>query len=354
MRPHAPTARHSDFIWASIAAATLRRSSDAFNQRPALRARSLSLRSRSASSFSQSAVRQAAIGAIGRHPGWASWCLAGDCRCSCGWPLCFPIPDVERVHDRKRQRWWVRLRWAGPWRCCFFVGAPSACIGGIAVMAVRPWLPAGPAHGISLTGAIGFAVAGPAVLESGENGDYQRFGILGLNICLFTLLPFLFGIAVLPVIDWLDRRISPRLPGILAVGGDRARSRCSLTAIRLFAVCCCRSPCSSAVGLLLLLPSCGWLSHLARRCADDRASSAAGALGLARPSVLVDALPAGTCAHGPGYRPAVELIPTSKLFLARRRAAGSRSQEFAYRTNRMWNQERNRSGSSRESAIRQT
>jgi hypothetical protein len=52
------------------------------------------------------------------------------------------------------------------------------------------------------------------VLEGGENNDYRRFGILGLNICLFTTLPFLFGVAVMPVIDWLDRRISQDLPGI--------------------------------------------------------------------------------------------------------------------------------------------
>ncbi len=95
-----------------------------------------------------------------------------------------------------------------------FAAAPFGLIAGVAVMAVRPWLPAtGPMRYLA-TGAIGFAVAGPIVLEGGENGDYQRFGILGLNICLFTTLPFLFGVAVMPVIDWLDRRISLDLPGI--------------------------------------------------------------------------------------------------------------------------------------------
>ncbi len=46
-----------------------------------------------------------------------------------------------------------------------FVGAAFGLIAGIAVMAVRPWLPAtGPMRYLA-TGAIGFAVAGPIVLE---------------------------------------------------------------------------------------------------------------------------------------------------------------------------------------------
>jgi hypothetical protein len=95
-----------------------------------------------------------------------------------------------------------------------FSGGMFGVVGGIVVMAVRPWLPASGWRRSLLAGGIGFAVAGPAVLEGGENGDYKRFGILGINVCLFTLLPFLFGIAVLPVIDWLDRAISPALPGL--------------------------------------------------------------------------------------------------------------------------------------------
>lgn len=95
-----------------------------------------------------------------------------------------------------------------------FTGAMFGMAGGIVVMAVRPWLPSSGWRRYLLTGAIGFAVAGPAVLEAGENGDYKRFGILGLNICLFTLIPFFFGVAVLPAIDWLDRAISPSLPGL--------------------------------------------------------------------------------------------------------------------------------------------
>ncbi len=96
----------------------------------------------------------------------------------------------------------------------FFTGALFGMVGGVVLMAVRPWLPASGWKRYAIAGIVGFATGGPAVLEGGENGDYRRFGILGLNVCLFTLLPVFFGIAVLPVIDWLDRSISPNLPGI--------------------------------------------------------------------------------------------------------------------------------------------
>jgi hypothetical protein len=95
-----------------------------------------------------------------------------------------------------------------------FTGALFGMVGGVVLMAVRPWLPARGWQRYAIAGFVGFATGGPAVLEGGENGDYRRFGILGLNVCLFTLLPVLFGIAALPVIDWLDRSISPDLPGI--------------------------------------------------------------------------------------------------------------------------------------------
>lgn len=93
-----------------------------------------------------------------------------------------------------------------------FGGAMPGLIGGIVVMAVRPWLPETGWRRYLLSGAIGFAVAGPLVLEQGENPDYERFGILGINVCLFMLLPLLFGITVLPVIDAFDRRISRLSP----------------------------------------------------------------------------------------------------------------------------------------------
>ncbi len=135
-----------------------------------------------------------------------------------------------------------------------FVGALFGLIAGIAVMAVRPWLPAtGPLRYL-LTGVIGFAVAGPIVLEGGDNADYQRFGILGLNVCLFTTLPFLFGVAVMPVIDRLDRRISPDLPGISRGWKDVPKSAAMMIlfipAIQLVFQAIALQP----IGLLLILP----------------------------------------------------------------------------------------------------
>lgn len=113
----------------------------------------------------------------------------------------------------------------------FFSGAVFGMVGGVVLMAVRPWLPARGWKRYAIAGFVGFATGGPAVLEGGENGDYRRFGILGLNVCLFTLLPVLFGIAVLPVIDWLDRSISPNLPGLGRGGSDMLK-----TSLMLFLV----------------------------------------------------------------------------------------------------------------------
>jgi hypothetical protein len=135
-----------------------------------------------------------------------------------------------------------------------FVGATFGLIAGIAVMAIRPWLPAAGPMRYLVTGAIGFAVAGPIVLEGGENTDYRRFGILGLNICLFTTLPFLFGVAVVPVIDWLDRRISPSLPGVSRGWKDVPKSVAMLVlfipALQLVLQVIALQP----IGLLLILP----------------------------------------------------------------------------------------------------
>ena len=135
-----------------------------------------------------------------------------------------------------------------------FVGALFGLIAGVAVMAVRPWLPATGPMRYLVTGAIGFAVAGPIVLEGGENNDYRRFGILGLNVCLFTTLPFLFGVAVVPVIDWLDRSISATLPGASRGWSDVAKSvlmvLLALPALQLIPAAVALEP----IGLLLILP----------------------------------------------------------------------------------------------------
>lgn len=167
----------------------------------------------------------------------------------------------------------------------FFTGAIFGMMGGIVVMAIRPWLPSSGWPRLLLSGAIGFAVAGPAVLEAGENNDYQRFGILGLNICLFTLVPFFFGIAVLPVIDWMDGKISLRLPGLSRGWTDALKSVAMLLlclpALLLIPAIVGTPP----IGLLLALPVLRllgpiWLRHAPTR--EQRRKRERWEIGLAR------------------------------------------------------------------------
>jgi len=92
---------------------------------------------------------------------------------------------------------------------------------GLGFVLIRSYLPESGWRRILTTGAVFFAVCGFVTLEGGGNADYEKFGIAGLNICLFTLLPLLFGLMVAPVTDWLERHVNagvPRLsrsPGVL-------------------------------------------------------------------------------------------------------------------------------------------
>lgn len=92
---------------------------------------------------------------------------------------------------------------------------------GLGFVLIRSYLPESGWRRILTTGAVFFAVSGFVTLEGGGNADYEKFGIAGLNICLFILLPLLFGLMVAPVTDWLERHVDagvPRLsrsPGVL-------------------------------------------------------------------------------------------------------------------------------------------
>ena len=152
-----------------------------------------------------------------------------------------------------------------------FVGLTFGAMGGVIVMAVRPWLPAGGWSRYLLAGAIGFAVASPAVLQRGDNPDYKRFGILGLNICLFTILPFLFGIAVLPVLDTLDRRISKTLPGGFFKGADTIKSIALIFFALPILIILPAAIGSPPVGLLLALPVVRVIADVWSRHAKTRA-----------------------------------------------------------------------------------
>jgi hypothetical protein len=111
-----------------------------------------------------------------------------------------------------------------------FFGAGVGMLAGVAFLAIRPWLPwSGFRRGI-LFGFLLFALGGTALFENGENPDYQRFGYVGLNICLFGALPILFGALVGPVADWLDRTIRIDLPA------NRAGARLTSIGLILCAV----------------------------------------------------------------------------------------------------------------------
>jgi hypothetical protein len=68
-----------------------------------------------------------------------------------------------------------------------------------------------------LLGVFGFIVMDPA------NPDYQRFGPAWLNVCSFSAIYVVFGLAAGLVVDWLDRTV-PRL----TMGG---RSRWRIAAL---------------------------------------------------------------------------------------------------------------------------
>ncbi len=89
-----------------------------------------------------------------------------------------------------------------------FAGMFQGLIGGILYMAVRRWLPGpqrwrGLAYGILL-----LLVLGSVIIES-DNQDFVRFGPPLLNIFLFASLFPLFGLAIAPLVNWLDRSFPP-------------------------------------------------------------------------------------------------------------------------------------------------
>jgi hypothetical protein len=85
---------------------------------------------------------------------------------------------------------------------------------GLGYALIRAYLPESGWRRIAASGAVFFSICGFATLEGGGNRDYERFGIAGLNICLFTLLPLLFGLMIVPVFDRLERRVDSRLPRV--------------------------------------------------------------------------------------------------------------------------------------------
>jgi hypothetical protein len=83
---------------------------------------------------------------------------------------------------------------------------------GIGFVLIGAYLPGSGWRRVLASGAVFFAICGFVTLEGGNNTDYERFGIAGLNVCIFTLLPFLFGLMVAPLFDLLDRRLDAAAP----------------------------------------------------------------------------------------------------------------------------------------------
>ena len=90
-----------------------------------------------------------------------------------------------------------------------FAGVFFDIPGGLVYMAVRRWLARlGRWKGVGF-GFLLLATFGSAVIES-DNPDFHRFGVPVLNILLFAVLFPLFGLAVAPLVDLLERA----LPGV--------------------------------------------------------------------------------------------------------------------------------------------
>ncbi len=244
--PHATTAQ-LDAIWASVAAATLpAENRNKVNPAPApsVMAQMLAL--------VQTVIRQTAVGAL-------AGMLVGMIVIGLGARILMRISGMlssERASRTLTENGNTvgEITLGGTLALMIFVGLAFGVMGGVAVMAVRPWLPAHGWRRYLATGIIGFAVAGPIVLEGGNNPDYERFGILGLNICLFTMLPFLFGLAVMPVIDAFDRRISPTLPGVSRGWSDLVKSLLMVPLLFPLVALIAAAFELEPVGLLLLLP----------------------------------------------------------------------------------------------------
>lgn len=83
--------------------------------------------------------------------------------------------------------------------------------GGLIYVAIRPWLPATGIRRGALFGTLALLTSG-SVLMTPSNPDYERFGVPGVNICLFSLIYIVFGLMVVPLADWLDRAIPATWP----------------------------------------------------------------------------------------------------------------------------------------------
>jgi hypothetical protein len=92
----------------------------------------------------------------------------------------------------------------GTLQLVLFSGVMLGLIGGLLYLALRPWLAwFGRWRGFAF-GVIVLALMGHAVFEPG-NGDFRRFGAVGVNVALFSALFVLYGLLIAPLVDWIAR-----------------------------------------------------------------------------------------------------------------------------------------------------
>lgn len=92
----------------------------------------------------------------------------------------------------------------------FVLGGFIGVMGGLAFLALRPWLAdAGRWKGL-LFGVLILAMAGWTIIE-GDNPDFGLFGPRALNVAMFAALFILFGVLLAPLFGWVDRTL-PKPP----------------------------------------------------------------------------------------------------------------------------------------------
>ncbi len=106
-------------------------------------------------------------------------------------------------------------------------------IGGLAFLALRPWLAdAGRWNGL-LFGVLLLAMFGWAIIE-GDNRDFGLFGSRALNVSMFAALFILFGVLLAPLFGWVDRTLPRpsfrRRFGILLLPSDLSLSGLAIQA----------------------------------------------------------------------------------------------------------------------------
>lgn len=106
------------------------------------------------------------------------------------------------------------ITFAGTFALVLFIGISAGIAGGILYASAEPWLRSRPWRGLvfgsGLLAALGFTVISPG------NFDFQRFGVVPLNVLMFAALFVAFGALVAFLFDRIRRAIER--PGAFATG----------------------------------------------------------------------------------------------------------------------------------------